>query len=327
MAELTKERLKALSNRENVGAICSDEISAMARQLLASMEQEPVACIDRANMDYLESGAGADVWPASEADSDDVLLYAAPQLPQPAPKHKAAVATLESKGYIWHGGQFWKPPIGKAPAYITGEKSAPALSADLLHMAASAIEDLLTSKDRTGEAVWYDVPAQLRRAAMLQGAEPVSQSYTLPTQGSEVVNEAAWKLFNMLTEHGPLNGHQFNNLKDCFYEALKVAMRNTAAPQRELNESAGLACKCRSGEKQQVMQAGWVAVPVEPTEDMLDEFDSIIDYGAEDSKEAWSRLIAAAPQQEVSSKIQQERERARDEMAMGARLTKHRFKP
>lgn len=72
------------------------------------------------------------------------------------------------------------------------------------------------------------------RAAMLQGAEPVSQPYTLPTQGSEVVNEAAWTLFNMLTEHGPLNGHQFNNLKDCFYEALKVAMRNTAAPQREV---------------------------------------------------------------------------------------------
>ncbi|MGX5075996.1 hypothetical protein [Enterobacter mori] len=44
---------------------------------------------------------------------------------------------------------------------------------------------------------------------------------------------------------------------------------------------------------------GLVAVPVEPTMAMLDEFDSIIDYGAEDSKEAWRRLIAAAPQQEV----------------------------
>lgn len=50
---------------------------------------------------------------------------------------------------------------------------------------------------------------------------------------------------------------------------------------------------------QQAVHDGWVAVPVEPTEEMLDEFDSIIDYGAEDSKDAWSRLIAAAPQQEV----------------------------
>ncbi|WP_248901693.1 hypothetical protein [Escherichia coli] len=45
---------------------------------------------------------------------------------------------------------------------------------------------------------------------------------------------------------------------------------------------------------------GWVMVPVEPTMEMLDEFDSIIDYGAEDSKDAWSRLIAAAPKQEVN---------------------------
>ena len=73
-----------------------------------------------------------------------------------------------------------------------------------------------------------------RRAAMLQGAEPVSPLYTLPTQGSEVVNEAAWKLFNMLTEHVSLNGRQFNNLKGCFYEALKVAMGNTAAPHQEV---------------------------------------------------------------------------------------------
>lgn len=50
---------------------------------------------------------------------------------------------------------------------------------------------------------------------------------------------------------------------------------------------------------QQAVPDGWVAVPVEPTEEILDEFDSIIDYGAEDSKDAWRRLISAAPQQEA----------------------------
>lgn len=64
------------------------------------------------------------------------------------------------------------------------------------------------------------------RAAMLHGAEPVSQTYKLPPLSSNEVNDAAWKLHNMLTEHGHLNGRQFNNLKGCFYEALKVAMRN-----------------------------------------------------------------------------------------------------
>lgn len=47
MAELTKERLTALSNRENVGVICSDEIAEMARQLLASMEQEPYGYVHK----------------------------------------------------------------------------------------------------------------------------------------------------------------------------------------------------------------------------------------------------------------------------------------
>lgn len=43
---------------------------------------------------------------------------------------------------------------------------------------------------------------------------------------------------------------------------------------------------------------GWKLIPIEPTEAMLDEFDSIIDFGAEDSRDAWMRLIAAAPKPE-----------------------------
>ncbi|EFN8660267.1 DUF551 domain-containing protein [Escherichia coli] len=71
-----------------------------------------------------------------------------------------------------------------------------------------------------------ELEAAKKRIAELE-AEPVSQTYKLPPLSSNEVNDAAWKLHNMLTEHGPLNGHQLNNLKGCFYEALKVAMRNT----------------------------------------------------------------------------------------------------
>ncbi|WP_446030537.1 hypothetical protein [Lelliottia amnigena] len=49
-----------------------------ARIALASLEAEAVACIDQANLDYLESG-DATVWPATSADAGDVLLYSAPQ--------------------------------------------------------------------------------------------------------------------------------------------------------------------------------------------------------------------------------------------------------
>ncbi|MDQ9129731.1 hypothetical protein RDT67_25265 [Serratia fonticola] len=47
----------------------------------------------------------------------------------------------------------------------------------------------------------------------------------IPAIGSTEVNDAAWKLHDMLTEHGPLNGHQFNNLKGYFYEALKTCFK------------------------------------------------------------------------------------------------------
>ncbi|HBS7910045.1 TPA: DUF551 domain-containing protein [Klebsiella pneumoniae] len=50
---------------------------------------------------------------------------------------------------------------------------APVVSADLLHTAASAIEDLLTTKDRTGAGMWFDLPFRLRSAANAQPAPVV----------------------------------------------------------------------------------------------------------------------------------------------------------
>lgn len=47
---------------------------------------------------------------------------------------------------------------------------------------------------------------------------------------------------------------------------------------------------------------GYVMVPVKPTREILDEFDSIIDYGAEDSVDAWHRLLAAVPQEVTNGK-------------------------
>ena len=56
---------------------------------------------------------------------------------------------------------------------------APVVSADLLHSAASAIEDLLTTKDRTGAGVWFDLPFKLRSAANAQ--QPVVPDVMEPT--------------------------------------------------------------------------------------------------------------------------------------------------
>lgn len=45
-------------------------------------DSEPVAIIDQANLDYLRSGADADVWPPEREEMGDVLLY---RHAQPAP--------------------------------------------------------------------------------------------------------------------------------------------------------------------------------------------------------------------------------------------------
>ncbi|KMB54041.1 hypothetical protein SL56_00295 [Klebsiella pneumoniae] len=55
-----------------------------------------------------------------------------------------------------------------APLYRHAQQ--PVVSAELLHTAASAIEDLLTTKDRMGVYVCFDLPFRLRSAANAQPA-------------------------------------------------------------------------------------------------------------------------------------------------------------
>lgn len=176
MTKFTKEQLQQIAQG---GCLKNGEAEAMARQLLASMGQEPVYQV----WDWHWYDAEKHIYDEAKARGEECrILYAAPQLPQPA----------------------------------VPETVPESLKDKLL-----TICDLVEDNDEYCQDIWNAC-----RAAMLHGAEPVR-----PT----------------------------NKLRD-----------------------------------------GWVAVPVEPTEEMLDEFDSIIDYGAEDSKDAWSRLIAAAPQQEVN---------------------------
>lgn len=98
--------------------------------------------------------------------------------------HRWRRVTVEPYGpYPWHYGNFIgfsKPVEGIEGEYFYSAPPAPSVDEDLLHMAASAIDDLLSNKDRSGAGVWVDIPAKLRRAAMLQGAEPVSNRDELP---------------------------------------------------------------------------------------------------------------------------------------------------
>ncbi|HAV2293173.1 hypothetical protein [Enterobacter cloacae] len=69
-------------------------------------------------------------------------------------------------------GEAMERTVGDVVALFTAPPApVSVMDEDLLHMAASAIEDLLSNEDRSGAGVWADVPAKLRRDAMLQGAD------------------------------------------------------------------------------------------------------------------------------------------------------------
>lgn len=79
----------------------------------------------------------------------------------------------------------WESALTEIIPLYRHAQPAPVVSADLLHTAASAIEDLLTTKDRTGAGVWFDLPFQLRSAANAQPASVVLKDH----QTRELVNQ------------------------------------------------------------------------------------------------------------------------------------------
>ena len=94
-----RELLQRISSGEAVVGI--DFGNLIVRELaafrLAAMDSEPVAVIDLANLDYLLSGADADVWPPEREEMGDVLLY---RHAQPAPVVPENCVTAEHRRVI-----------------------------------------------------------------------------------------------------------------------------------------------------------------------------------------------------------------------------------
>lgn len=175
---------------------------------------------------------------------------------------------------------------------------APVVSADLLHTAASAIEDLLTTKDRTGAGVWFDLPFRLRSAANAQPAPVVPDD----------VLKALQKVARIRLDMDGFDGDR-RGIADCLCDAeealIEVVNRRAAMLQAKsmtsINPAPALVSLPKNAKSltgnSPVIPDGYVLVPKEATKEILDEFDSIIDYGAEDSVDAWHRLLAAATQE------------------------------
>ncbi|MEJ6271130.1 DUF551 domain-containing protein [Escherichia coli] len=174
------------------------EASYLARMALAAMDSEPVEL----PLDYLQGHKDGLEWASQLAEAnhpetgdwlyDDPIELAkairkGPDMPPVQP-----VADSEPVAWTWQHLKQW---------YVTNDEErarelawdgvkveqlyrhaqpVPVVSADLLHTAASAIEDLLTTKDRTGAGVWFDLPFRLRSAANAQPAPVVPEEKPIP---------------------------------------------------------------------------------------------------------------------------------------------------
>lgn len=153
--------------------------------------------------------------------------------------------------------------------------------------AAMEMDDDFDSAFEHGKAVGWNA----YRAAMLQ-AEPVSNSDELPLDYLQGHKDGLEWAAQLAEANHPQTGDW---LYDDQIDLSRAIRKGPDMPTVQ-------------GGNSPVIPDGWVMVPVEPTIAILDEFDSIIDYGAEDSKDAWSRLLAAAwikslpaaPRQEVN---------------------------
>ncbi|HIE0184950.1 TPA: hypothetical protein ACXI7L_004709 [Enterobacter hormaechei] len=96
MSTITKQAVQAVADLKagyTLGHADVAILNELARIALTSLEAEAVCVIDQSNLDYLKSGADADVWPASRKEMGDVLLY---RTAPPAPANAEPVAWLWS---------------------------------------------------------------------------------------------------------------------------------------------------------------------------------------------------------------------------------------
>lgn len=254
-SKLTRERIELIANFHRAMTLPPShaEIEELAHMALAAMDSKS-GCLP---LDYLQWHKDGLEWAAQLAEAnhpetgdwlyDDPieLAKAIRKGPDMPPVHP--VADSEPVAWTWHYREQWHVTnderraefvatdgdVAVLPLYRHAQP-APVVSADLLHSAASAIEDLLTTKDRTGAGVWFDLPFKLRSAANAQ--QPVVPDVMEPT--IEAIKR-------ILPTSNP------DEYAACIGADMWNACR--AAMRQELKKSAGTEAICRSDENVQVL--------------------------------------------------------------------------
>lgn len=185
---LTKEwLLKTIAELEEErdavpGVVNEDAAKALAamKLALASLEAEPVAFRSKLQP---PSAIGSECWDYTDHRQPDAFelencvierLYTAPPAQEVPEVYNIGDATMRhifTPAVITDVSDM-QAVFDQIETVLAGMwQPATVVDEDLLHMAASAIEDLLSNKDQSGAGVWADLPVKLRRAAMLKGAD------------------------------------------------------------------------------------------------------------------------------------------------------------
>ncbi|EPU5292002.1 hypothetical protein ACVXRV_004309 [Enterobacter roggenkampii] len=304
--EFTKEQLQQIIETDHVQC---GEASSLARIALASLEAEPVAYMykDRLHTDArfsLHTRFGN--WSQediNEYEITEIPLYTAPPAPANAEtvawlwshrKHPSEVSLVRpedderAEGAHWSGWScqalYAAPP---APVSVPDDVMAAIQKVARIRLDLNDFDgDKRGILDCLSDAEEALIEVVNRRAAMLQGAEPVTTAYKLPFE--------QW-----LSRQG-------ERIEiDCGCVSVEVFMH-------WLRMAYG-------GGNSPVIPDGWALVPVEPTEDMIvNGFESEPDESFSDAevweaydamsgcqqaahraKLCWSAMIAAAPKPDV----------------------------
>ncbi len=173
---ITREQLLEIIETDHVQC---GEASYLARMALAAMDSEPVAEVVSIYGDP-EAFGGREIRPLVGIQQMPYGTKLYRHVQQPVVESEPVALQPELAKVIYHFRD-WNEgfPVERFKAdYVISwmlanyppVQPAPVVSAELLHTAASAIEDLLTTKDRTGACVWFDLPFRLRSAANAQPA-------------------------------------------------------------------------------------------------------------------------------------------------------------
>ncbi|MEH3356871.1 hypothetical protein POV16_23950 [Enterobacter kobei] len=254
-----------------------EEIAELARIALASLEAEAVCVIDQSNLDYLKSGADADVWPASRKEMGDVLLYrTAPPAPAKAEpvawlwshrKHPSEVSLVRPEDDERAEGAHWS---GWSCQALYAAPPAPVSVPD--EVCWEDVPEEITEDDMALASAWAHGFNQCR-AAMLKHSEP----------------------FIVTSDHRMMEMPQVEaiNAVTAMLQGVENAETPTTMQTAPALDSSPKIAELPSGNSP-VIPDGWVLVPEEPTHEMLEAGDE--QFGTYD---VYRRMIAASPQQEV----------------------------